>query len=261
MLEILKNRKLLKKKFLNREKLFGGWVSFSQSSIIEILSYVGFDFLAIDMEHAPISLSDSQNIIRISQSYDVPCLPRPVSHSNDWIKPILDFGADGLFITTLENEEQLKNIEKLIKYPPIGKRSYGVNRAQVYGFENKDYFNSWNESSMMVGQIENTKGIENLDNMLSMNILDGVMIGPYDLAGSMGYPGEVNHKDVILECKKIINICNKHQVSVGTQVSDVSKNSINQLFDMNYTYCILGSDLFLMWQSAQNLKNLIKYFK
>ena len=110
MLEILKNRKLLKKKFLNREKLFGGWVSFSQSSIIEILSYVGFDFLAIDMEHAPISLSDSQNIIRISQSYDVPCLPRPVSHSNDWIKPILDFGADGLFITTLENEEQLKNI-------------------------------------------------------------------------------------------------------------------------------------------------------
>ena len=68
MLEILKNRKLLKKKFLNREKLFGGWVSFSQSSIIEILSYVGFDFLAIDMEHAPISLSDSQNIILVGLS-------------------------------------------------------------------------------------------------------------------------------------------------------------------------------------------------
>ena len=176
MLEILKNRKKLKKKFLNQKKLLGGWVSFSQPSIIEILSYVGFDFLAIDMEHSPISLSDSQNIIRISQSFKTPCLPRPVSHSNDWIKPILDFGADGLFITTLENHEQLYNIEQLIKYPPIGKRSYGVNRAQFYGFENQDYFNSWNESSIIIDKLY-INGIK-LKNIVQ-NILDGIMIDLY----------------------------------------------------------------------------------
>lgn len=257
MKSIVTNRIKLKKNFRNRKKMFGGWVSFSQPSIIEIMSYTGFDFLAIDMEHSPISLSESQQIIQISQSFNIPCLPRPVSHSNSWIKPILDFGADGLFITTLENVDQLIELEKKIKYPPIGNRSYGVNRAQLYGFEAESYFKSWNDSSLIIGQIENTKGIENLEKILETRILDGIMIGPYDLAGSMGYPGQVNHSNVIKECKKIIEICEKYNVSVGTQVSEVSSEKVKELFKMNYTYSILGSDLFLLWKSAENIKNII----
>ena len=261
MNKFLKNRRKLKKNFRTRKNMFGGWVSFSQPSIIEILSYVGFDFLAIDMEHSPISLSESQQIIQISQSHDIPCLPRPVSHSNDWFKPILDFGADGLFITTLEDEQQLKHIEQLIKYPPLGKRSYGINRAQIYGFEAENYFNTWNSSSIIIGQIENVKGIENLEKMLKTKILDGIMIGPYDLAGSMGYPGQVNNSKVKKECEKVIKICEKYNISVGTQVSDVSINKVKDLYKMNYTYTILGSDLFLFWKSAAFLKDIINNFK
>tara|TARA_A100001011_G_scaffold394330_1_gene486460 strand:+ start:1987 stop:2772 length:786 start_codon:yes stop_codon:yes gene_type:complete len=257
----IKNRKKLKNNFRDRKKMFGGWVSFSHPSIIEILSYTGFDFLAIDMEHSPISLADSQQIIQISQSFNIPCLPRPVSHSNDWIKPILDFGADGLFITTLENIDQLKNLEQLLKYPPIGKRSYGINRAQVYGFESEQYFKSWNDSSIMVGQIENIKGVENLESILKMKILDAIMIGPYDLAGSMGYPGQVDHKNVKTECKKIIKICEKYKISVGTQVSEVSSKKVKELYEMNYTYTILGSDLFLLWKSAASIKSIIDNFR
>ena len=257
----IKNTLKLKKKFRNREKIFGGWVSFSQPSIIEILSYVGFDFLAIDMEHSPISMNEAQSIIQISQSFQVPCLPRPVSHNNDWIKPLLDFGSDGLFITTLENADQLNDLKNKIKYPPIGKRSYGVNRAQLYGFESKNYFKKWNSSSIMVGQIENINGIDNLEDILKLKILDAIMIGPYDLAGSLGLPGETEHKEVKKSCEYIIKMCKKYNVSVGTQVSDIKRNKINELFKMGYTYVILGSDLFLFWRSAENLKNVIKEIK
>ena len=82
--------KNLKSKLRNREVIFGAWVSFSHPSITEIFAGHSFDFLAIDMEHTTISLEQAQRIIAASQSYGVPCLPRPVSHSNDWIKPILD---------------------------------------------------------------------------------------------------------------------------------------------------------------------------
>ena len=84
----------LKSKFQNREITFGAWVSFAHPSITEIFAAHSFDFLAIDMEHTTISLEQAQRIIAASQSFDVPCLPRPVSHSVEWIKPLLDSGAD-----------------------------------------------------------------------------------------------------------------------------------------------------------------------
>ena len=106
MQNVIKNRIDLKKKFLNRDNLFGGWVSFGHPSITEIFTNANFDFLAIDMEHSTISLNEAQRIISSSQAGNLPCLPRPVSHSNDWFKPILDSGADGLILPTVENEKE-----------------------------------------------------------------------------------------------------------------------------------------------------------
>ena len=98
-----------------------------------------FDFLAIDMEHSSITLPEAKNIISISQSCGVSCFPRPVSHSNDYIKPLLDFGSDGILIQMVDDSEQVKNLIDLIKYPPIGKRRFGVNRAQGYGMDFDSY--------------------------------------------------------------------------------------------------------------------------
>ena len=258
MIRYSKNRKLLKDKFKRREKIFGGWISFDNPSIAEIFSSIDIDFLAIDMEHSTISLEQCQRIIAASQSYKVPCLPRPVSHSNDWFKPILDSGADGLFVSTVNNSDETKNIINCIKYPPLGKRSYGINRGQSYGFESLEYFESWNNESIIVLQIENIIGVKNIESILDLGNIDAIMIGPYDLSGSLGVPGRIDHEDVKLASKKVIEICNKYQVSCGTQIAEVTQESLNHLFDQGYTYAILGSDLFLLSTAAQNLDKLIK---
>ena len=148
----------------------------------------GFDFISIDMEHAPISLSSAQRIISITQGYNIPCLPRPVSHSNDFFKPLLDSGADGLVVQMIENIEEVKVISDFLKYPPTGKRTYGVNRAQAFGFQFDDYVNKWNEESIFIAQIESKAGVNNIEEITSHPSLDGVMIGPYDLSGSYGFP-------------------------------------------------------------------------
>ena len=129
------NKNKLKKSLIKRELLFGGWISYDHPAIAETFALTNFDFIAIDMEHAPISLSSAQRIISISQGYDIPCLPRPVSHSNDFIKPLLDSGSDGLILQMFENYDDVTNISNLLKYPPIGKRTFGVNRAQSFGLK------------------------------------------------------------------------------------------------------------------------------
>ena len=125
------------------------------------------------MEHAPISLSSAQRINSISQSKQVPCLPRPVSHSNDIFKPLLDSGADGLIVQMVETYDEVDEISKNLKYPPAGKRTFGVNRAHAFGLNFDNYIKSWNEESILIIQIESKKGLENRNKHLKNNFLFG----------------------------------------------------------------------------------------
>jgi len=251
------DRKSLKKALRNREKLFGAWVSYAEPSITETFAKAGFDFIAIDMEHSTITLPQAQRIIAASQSYGVPCLPRPVSHSNDYFKPILESGADGLLVQMVNTPNEVEKIISHLKYPPIGKRSYGVNRAQGYGFDFDEYITQWNQSSTFIIQVESIEAVNNIEKLLAFDEIDGVMVGPYDISGSLGVPGQTNHPKVIEASKKVIKACEKFGKSCGTQIADPNQESVKALFDLGYTYAILGSDLFVLWKWAEEMKNII----
>lgn len=261
MNNLLQKRIFLKNKLLNRDKTFGGWVSYSHPSITETFALAGFDFIAIDMEHSTISTSEAQKIITASQGLGVPCLPRPVSHSNDWFKPLLDSGADGLVVQMVNNASELKLILDCMKYPPIGNRSFGLNRAQFYGFNFDEYVKKWNDSSSLIIQIESIEAVKNIEELLSFDDVDGVMIGPYDMSGSLGVPGKTNHPKVVEASKRVIEACKKYKKSCGTQLSVVTENNINDAFDLGYTFVILSSDLFILWQWSENIRHLIKKLK
>ena len=250
-------RELLKKSLRTREKLFGAWVSYAEPSITETFAKAGFDFLAIDMEHSTITLPEAKGIITSSQYHDVSCLPRPVSHSNDFIKPLLEFGADGMLIQMVNNSDDVEKLIQHIKYPPVGNRSYGVNRAQGYGFDFDSYINEWNNTSIFMIQVESISAVENIESILYHDEIDAVMIGPYDISGSLGVPGQLDHPDVIKASKKVIEACEKFGKSCGTQLNDPNPNSISELFKLGYTFAILGSDLFILWKWAEEMKNIM----
>ena len=255
------SRSRLKESLNKREILFGGWISYDHPSIAETFALTGFDFISIDMEHAPISISSAQRIIAISQAYNIPCLPRPVSHSNDFFKPLLDSGADGLIVQMVETFEEVKDISGYLKYPPIGRRTYGVNRAQEFGLNFKNYVNSWNEESIFIAQIESKKGVDNIEAIVSHPSVDGVMIGPYDLSGSLGFPGQTQHHKVIESAEKVIESCAKFNKSCGTQISDPDTNNIHEAISNGYTFIVLSSDLFVLSNWSQKMKTTIKDFK
>ena len=256
-MSISNNRLSLKNKLRNRERLFAGWVSYSHPSITETFARAGFDFIAIDMEHSTITLPEAQRIIAASQSEGVPCLPRPVSHSNDWVKPLIESGADGMLIQMVNKPEEVQSLINDIKYPPLGKRSYGVNRAQAYGFDFDTYINNWNKESIFMIQVESIEAVENIESLVAFEEVDAVMIGPLDISGSLGVPGQTSHPLVIEASKKVINACKKYGKSCGTQVAEASPESIQNLFELGYTFAILGSDLFVLWKWAEQMQEVM----
>ncbi len=251
----------LRNKLKNRELIFGSWVSFAHPSIAEIFASQKFDFLAIDMEHGTINLEQAQRIIAASQFFGVPCLPRPVSHSNDWIKPLLESGADGVIAPMVNEVSEVKNLVKDIKYSPLGNRSFGVNRAQSYGSNFDKYVNEWNEKSVLIPQIESKKAVENIDLILDQPEVDGIMIGPYDLSGSLGVPGQKFHPLVKEAELKVIASCKKKGISCGTQISEFSSPLVKQALSMGYTFIIASSDLFVLNNWAQGAADIMKEFR
>lgn len=258
MNQIFENRAALKQKMRNRERMFAGWISYAHPSITETIARAGFDLMFIDMEHSTISLEQGQRIIAASQSEGVPCIPRPVSHSNDYLKPLLESGADGMLVQFVETPDQVEALIKDVKYPPVGRRTYGVNRAQAYGFDFDEYIHNWNSTSTFMLQVESIKGVENIESLLAFNEVDGVMIGPLDIAGSLGVPGQTTHPLVIEASRKVIESCERRGISCGTQMADANPTTVQAVFDLGYNYAILGSDLFVLWKWAAQMQEMMK---
>lgn len=254
----MENRLRLKKRLKERQRVFAGWNSFYHPSITEIFAKTGLDFIGIDIEHSTISIEQSQRIMVACHSLNTVCLSRIASHSMEAIKRHLDAGGDGIIAPMVNTAEEAGQLIEWIKYPPKGRRSFGVARAQGYGLDYDEYVKNWNDSSIFIAQIESIQGVENIDSILSLDGVDGVMIGPYDLSGSLGLPGQLDHPEVKKACQKAIQACKKHGKSCGTQIVEVSEKNIQNAFNAGFTFIVVSSDLFLMWKWAEQTREIIK---
>ncbi len=257
MMNFLEQRKQLKKKFQNRKTVFGSWTSLAHPSITEIFTRTGVEFLGIDLEHSTISQEQSQRIIATAQAGGVVCLPRISSHNPEMVRRLLDSGADGIIVPMVQNAQDVEKMISWVKYPPLGRRGFGVSRAQGYGMDFGEYTKTWNESSVMIAQIESIDAVERIDEILAYKELDGVMVGPYDISGSLGIPGQLEHKSVIEAGKRVIAACQLHGKSCGTQLVEPNQERIKQALTSGFSFVILSSDVFLLWKWAEQMKCLI----
>lgn len=253
-----KRRVELKSKLRNRERVFGAWTSLAHPSITEMFTHSGVDFVGIDIEHSTINQGESQRIIAASQAGGSLCLPRIASHNMEMVKRLLDSGADGIIVPMISTTEGVEKIISWIKYPPVGNRSYGIARGQGYGVDFEKYTNEWNDISSIIVQIESKEGIENIDKILSYDEIDGAMIGPYDLSGSLGIPGQIDSPIIAEAVKKVINACNRHGKACGTQDIAPDKESVEKAFKTGYTFIVLASDIFILWKWSQKMRDLLK---
>lgn len=252
----------IKEKLQNREVVFGAWTSVTHPCVSEMFgSIMQPDFIGIDMEHTSVSLEVVTHIMTAGHTTGTCMIPRVPSHEAITMRRLLDAGANGLMVPMVTTREEVNNIVKTFKYPPVGRRSFGVSRAQSYGGNYDNYTHSWNEKSILMIQIESIEGVEAADAILSCDHVDGVMIGPYDISGSLGVPGKLSDPGVLRACDKVIEACVRHQKSCGTQIVEPTPENVKEAFSLGYTFTVLASDLFLIWKWSEKMKNLMSDFK
>lgn len=175
----------------------GLWQTLASPITTELCAHAGFDWLLIDAEHAPHStptLLAHLQAMNGSKSEPIVRLPDTTSTS---IKQVLDIGAMTILVHFVESAEQARQIVLGTRYAPEGVRGLaaGQIRASRWG-RNKDYINQANEEVCVLVQIESRAGLDALVDILAVEGVDGIFIGPADLAASLGHRGQIDHPDV-----------------------------------------------------------------
>lgn len=202
-----------KERMLNNQVLHGVIVTISSSSVSEVLSECGFDWLWIDMEHAPFSLREVQEMAQ-AKSKECAALVRIPVNTEEWIKRVLDLGVEGIIIPHVNTVEEAEQAVKASYYPPEGHRSVGPVRASQYGMDTR-YKQEANEKRLLFVQIEHREGVKNIQEIVQVAGLDGIIIGPYDLSGSYGKLGQIQDPEVSLAIERVLDTCKRFQKPIG----------------------------------------------
>lgn len=220
----------------------GSWVTLGHPAVAEIMCQAGFDWLTIDMEHSAITLHQTQELIRVIDLCGVVPLVRVGENDPTVIKRVMDAGAHGVIVPMVNSREEAEAAVAAVKYPPTGSRGVGLARAQQYGFGFEAYKKWVEEESVVIVQIEHIKAIGNLEAILSAPGVDGSIIGPYDLSGSLGRPGEFERPEVQQALLRYEETCRRMNKPMGSHVVQPDPEKALELKGKGYAFLAVGLD-------------------
>jgi len=241
-----------KQALANGERQIGCWLSLAEGAAAEIMGTAGFDWLVIDGEHGANDIRSIRDQLIALQASDSHAVVRvPVGET--WIiKQALDAGAQTVLIPMVESAEQARDIVRACQYPPHGTRGVGASAARASRFASvTEYIQTADQEICILLQVENRAGIAALDEILTVDGVDGVFIGPADLSTDMGFQGDSAHpevRQVIAESLAKITAAGKAPGILG-----VSEEATQSYFDMGAQFLAVGIDVLLLVQSARAL--------
>jgi len=233
----------LKNKLKNKQITIGSWITLAHPAIAEIMAKAAFDWLAVDLEHSVITIREAEELIRIIDLAGVIPLVRLTSNNPDQIKRVMDAGSHGVIVPMVNSPEDARRAVEAVKYPPIGKRGVGLARAQGYGTRFQEYLEWQKENSIVIVQVEHIDAVSNLEAIFSVDGVDGYIIGPYDLSGSMGIPGQFEDQGFQAAMNRVRKVAAKMNVAGGIHVIEPEPEQLEQRINEGYRFIAYSLDI------------------
>jgi 4-hydroxy-2-oxoheptanedioate aldolase len=235
-----------------RQRQIGFWLSMADAYLSEVSATAGFDWLLIDSEHAPNDLRSILAQLQAVAPYRAQAVVRPVNGDPSQIKRLLDIGARNLLVPMIDTAEQARAVVAAVRYPPHGVRGVGsaVGRASRWSART-DYLDIADDEACVLVQAETTAALQNLPAICDVDGVDGVFIGPADLAASMGYRGKAAHPEVQRAIDAAIRTIVASGKAAGTLTSDPAL--ARHYLELGCTFVATGVDILMFANAARKL--------
>jgi 2-keto-3-deoxy-L-rhamnonate aldolase RhmA len=227
---------------MNNQLTVGSWITLAHPAIAEIYANAGFGWLVVDLEHSVITIREAEELIRVIELSGSTPLVRLTSNNPDQIKRVMDAGSHGVIVPMVKTKEDVMNAIEAVRYPISGSRGVGLARAQRWGNRFNEYLEWLENESVIILQIEHIDAVNNLDEIFGVENVDGYIIGPYDLSGSMNKPGQFDDPEFIQAVKKIKTIAAKHNLCGGIHVVEPRPEELKSRIDEGYRFIAYSLD-------------------
>ncbi len=235
-----------------RQQQIGFWLSMADPYLAEVSATAGFDWLLIDGEHAPNDLRSTLATLQAVAPYRSQPVVRVVSGEVHLIKQLLDIGAKNLLVPMVETAEQARLMVAATQYPPLGLRGVGsaVGRASRWS-SRTDYLDVADSEVCLLVQAESVAALKNIEAICAVDGVDGVFIGPADLAASMGHCGKPTHPEVQAAIEDAIRRIVASGKAAGTLMAD--QTLARRYLELGATYVATGVDILVFANAARKL--------
>lgn len=228
----------------------GSWIQIPHSSVAEIMGRSGYDWVAVDMEHGSVSVHQLPDLFRaLELGGTLPLVRLAQGHSKD-CKQALDAGAGGVIVPMVQNARQLIEVRDACRWPPAGNRGVAFSRANLFGED----FSSYREEAqapLLIAMIEDYRAVDDLENILMVEGLDAVFIGPYDLSASMGLTGQFDHPDFLEKMTHVLKVSSQRQIAPGIHLVEPSKVDLKSKISEGYQFIAYSIDAVMLRAAAK----------
>lgn len=246
-----------RKKINSGQPVFGPFMKTCDPAFVEAAGWAGMDFAILDMEHGPVSIESMQNNIRGAQVAGILPVVRVPAITEEAIGKALDIGAAAVEIPQITNASQAREAVKIAKFYPAGERGVCrfVRAARYSTMSGQDYFTDANDT-LVIAQLEGTEAIANMREILAVEGIDIVFIGPYDLSQSLGIPGQTTHPRVVEAMKEMIAAAKENGVVIGTFTD--SEETMKMWIDAGVQYISYSVDVGIFADSCRKLTDVFR---
>ncbi|MGB3204585.1 MAG: aldolase/citrate lyase family protein [Crinalium sp.] len=247
----------LKRKLQQGEVVIGPFMNCAYPAFIEICGHAGFDFAIIDMEHGALHTLVAEDLCRAADCVGISPVIRVRKNDAPQIQRALDIGSAGVQVPQIETQTDAEAVITGAKYSPLGSRGLSFNtRAGMYSAAGTQITDKLNQESLVVIHVEGKRGVDNLQEIVSVPHIDVIFLGPYDLSQSLGIPGQVRDPRVVELMQKSVTTIRNAGKAVGTFADnpEVAKQWINA----GVQYIGLGVDVAIFLKACQALVEAVK---
>jgi len=225
---------LVRQKLNAGEVVIGCFVGFPSPEVVELCGHSGYDFVLIDAEHGAITPASAYHMVLAAEATGTVPLIRVPHNEPSIILRYMDIGAAGVMVPQINSAAEARAVVQAVKYHPQGNRGLAPTRAASYGFGAtlSEYTEISNRETIVIAQIENIVGVEKVPEILDVPGIDVLLIGPSDLAQSLGYPGQLGHPEVLEAIERICEMCQGSDVALGTIAADAQ--TTNRLIERGF---------------------------
>ncbi|SFG85015.1 4-hydroxy-2-oxoheptanedioate aldolase [Halopelagius inordinatus] len=232
------------------DPLVGTWATIPDASTAELLAGIGYDFVAFDQEHTPVSYGTMGDMLRAVDAApgESESLVRVADDDPTTLKRTLDLGPTAILVPMVETVEQAEDIVEASRYPPEGRRGLGLARASEYGRSLSDHVETAEDSLARFVQLESERAVENAEDIAAVDGIDGLFVGPVDLSLSMDRFGDWDDEDFLENVTRAVDAAHDAGIGIGTLATSAAQREAR--LDWGVDYIVAGVDAMHLAEGA-----------